>query len=275
MENCKLCNNSFKTVRDLAIHVSKIHIDIKWKKYRRLYLSYCEDKPFICELCNDCFLTPSGLSQHLSRVEKVSKDDYIKLYPENLYKIKIFYKEFLKTKYVINENTGCWTWTGTTDNDGYGGYNHQRAHRLFYELYKGTINNGFLICHTCDNPSCVNPDHLYEGTNQSNMDDMVLRDRSLKGDKNPAKKEENRKKISENNPMKKEENRKKISIKFKGRKAVRYFYNIISPDLNDFISDNLFKFCKEKHLDYRRLLEVACGYKTNFNGWYITRTFQK
>jgi hypothetical protein len=70
---------------------------------------------------------------------------------------------------------------GWTDDCGYGKIRNKsiktRAHRWFYELYKGKIEEGKVICHTCDTPSCVNPDHLYQGTQQDNIKDRVLRKR--------------------------------------------------------------------------------------------------
>jgi hypothetical protein len=78
-------------------------------------------------------------------------------------------------------NTGCWLWIGSINKFGYGmvGYNRIQnyAHRLSYEVYKGSIPEGLLIRHSCDQPSCVNPDHLELGTDMDNNKDMVNRGR--------------------------------------------------------------------------------------------------
>ncbi len=80
----------------------------------------------------------------------------------------------------------CWEWQGAKDRAGYGWIKHPdrgklRAARVSFEMHKGPPPDGALICHTCDNPPCINPAHLYAGTSQSNMDDKVLRGRHLAG----------------------------------------------------------------------------------------------
>lgn len=76
---------------------------------------------------------------------------------------------------------GCWLWTGAS---GGGGYGHIRvdgevrgAHRVSYELYIGSIPSGMHVMHRCDNPLCVNPQHLQLGTHQDNMADMYAKGR--------------------------------------------------------------------------------------------------
>jgi len=81
----------------------------------------------------------------------------------------------------------CWEWTGYKDELGRGQFHvwkekTYRVHRFMYELVNGKIPDGMCVCHECDNPSCVNPDHLFLGTHQDNMMDMNSKGRHAKGE---------------------------------------------------------------------------------------------
>ena len=101
-----------------------------------------------------------------------------KLAARRALKSRVKYKESF---YIINETTSCWEWIGCKWKSGYGylriNRKHISAHRYMYELYKGAIPDGYCVCHSCDNPSCVNPEHLWLGTQGDNMRDAYQKGR--------------------------------------------------------------------------------------------------
>jgi hypothetical protein len=76
---------------------------------------------------------------------------------------------------------GCWIWTACKNQNNYGHVtiNNKlyKSHRVAYEIFNGCITDNLLVCHTCDNPSCVNPAHLFLGTNSQNVQDSVNKNR--------------------------------------------------------------------------------------------------
>ena len=92
----------------------------------------------------------------------------------------LFYKKF-----IPEPNSGCWLWTGGLFRDGYGafwdGLRHTGAHRFSYALHFGNIPPGMLVLHKCDVPCCVNPAHLFIGTNADNSADKLRKGRQARG----------------------------------------------------------------------------------------------
>lgn len=84
----------------------------------------------------------------------------------------------LERQTQIDNQTGCIIYIGPKDKCGYGKFNHTVAHRAAWELANGPIPKGMYVCHRCDNPPCVNTDHLFLGTQQDNMSDMVSKGRT-------------------------------------------------------------------------------------------------
>ena len=91
---------------------------------------------------------------------------------------------------IMKREDGCWIWNKAKDKDGYGlfswkfkfgrgGTKMRRASRVAYELFIGLIPEGMLVCHHCDNPPCVNPDHLFVGTSSDNLFDASSKGRTI------------------------------------------------------------------------------------------------
>lgn len=89
-------------------------------------------------------------------------------------------------RYETNSD-GCWIWIGSSRRDpmGYGqfaiGKKNYSAHRVAYLLFRGDIPAGMCVCHRCDRPLCVNPDHLFLGTHQENATDRDRKGRYRNG----------------------------------------------------------------------------------------------
>lgn len=97
---------------------------------------------------------------------------------------RAFCKDLCRFLFYVDKTEDCWLWKGGKDEKGYGKISMTSlnkksisAHRMSYILFKGPIDEGMLVCHQCDVPSCVKPAHLWLGTHNENMIDMVEKDR--------------------------------------------------------------------------------------------------
>lgn len=95
------------------------------------------------------------------------------------------------SKVKVGKPNQCWNFTGSFDGHGYGQFSiggrkgvKISAHKFSFILFTGVIPDGKDVCHDCDNPACVNPFHLWEGTRKQNLQDMVQKNRSNFGSRN-------------------------------------------------------------------------------------------
>ena len=89
--------------------------------------------------------------------------------------------ERFNEKWKEEKATSCWLWQGSLNKSGYGFFRDGKmvyAHRWIYEhAYKKKLKDNILVCHKCDEPRCVRPSHLFEGTHQDNADDREFKGR--------------------------------------------------------------------------------------------------
>jgi hypothetical protein len=107
-------------------------------------------------------------------------------------------KKTLEERFWLKVNiidlSSCWEWTGNKNRDGYGRipYHNKsmRAHRMAWIFAHGDIPKGMFVCHHCDNPACVNPSHLFLGTQKDNIKDRDFKNRQSRqvGELSPSHK---------------------------------------------------------------------------------------
>ena len=139
-------------------------------------------KQEICIICNKSFYKYRKCLRFCSR-QCSSKNRKIKDTEE----YRSILRDRIKAKSNICMKTECWLWNRYKNKEGRG-YCHYKsttipASRVSYIAFKGYIYENLDVCHTCDNPSCVNPEHLFLGTDQDNANDRENKERGAKGEK--------------------------------------------------------------------------------------------
>lgn len=160
--------------------------------------------------------------------------------------------------YVITENN-CWECISHSKNKGYPQIyrrnSKEKGYRYVYELYKGKIPEGLHIMHLCDNPACINPNHLKPGTHQDNMDDMNNKGRGNKGRKHS---DETKRKIGNAHKGKKwtKEQREKTIKKIRklSDEQILEIEKLIENKIDDITISNLF------NVSARTIQRVRLGY---------------
>lgn len=122
-----------------------------------------------------CKMHYTRMSRHGTLVPKIIKGD----------SEKSFHAKYIPIL------TGCWIWMSSLSDRGYGQLTIKNktiyAHRFSWELHNGPIPEGLLVCHHCDTPLCVNPDHLFVGTQKDNILDAMRKGRLTSLDKRDSR----------------------------------------------------------------------------------------
>jgi len=135
------------------------------------------------------------LEDHIHELYKEPIKDYRARTAEEVYEMT-FVADRILNACVINDDTGCWEWTKDTRGHGYGSVKvcnkKIMAHRMSYKLFVGPLPDGLYVLHRCDNRLCINPDHLFVGTDSDNKRDCADKNRHpqlwLEGEDNPGSK---------------------------------------------------------------------------------------
>ncbi len=158
-------------------------------------------------------------------------------------------KEFFESK--IQKTDSCWNWIGSVNNSGYGciRFNGKRygTHRLSYEFYIGSIPDNLFVLHKCDNRKCVNPNHLWLGTQSDNLLDCNKKKRSG-GQYRWTR---------ENNPNTGKSASKKVRDAVS--KAKQRPFRVISSEGKMIEGINLTQFCKDRNLNQGAMWSVIAG----------------
>lgn len=141
--------------------------------------------PRICQNCGQEFVSKNTKLELQRNAKFCSQACYRVARPAEPIEIRFWRR--------VDKSADCWVWTGCVDNRGYGQIStgktgkHIKTHRLAWELENGSIPEGLCVCHKCDNPPCVRPDHLFLGSKADNNRDMKRKGRQAFGDRAPSR----------------------------------------------------------------------------------------
>jgi hypothetical protein len=140
----------------------------------------------MCEFCGERPMKWGGLCSAHAEQRRLGKE----LHPV----VRRFFgtPEEVLRHYSHGDDSGCLLWSGPKNDAGYGTCRYGLAHRAAYRVWVGPIPEGLYVLHHCDVPACIEPSHLYVGTQADNMRDMAergrRRNRPMPGESNPAAK---------------------------------------------------------------------------------------
>jgi hypothetical protein len=196
-------------------------------KYHKKYC--CSEKFAMCPN----FIAMAVFKKDIDPLEVRFKRSYIITPTRNIDSI-------LKSEKIYNIilEKECWLWIAQRDRDGYGVIGNERnypmqAHRASYKLFKGEITKGKAICHYCDTPECVNPNHLFIASLSENNTDRNIKGRSANGEKNGM--------------------HTKPETRLYGNDFNKKTWMWCNDDGTEIEVENLAKFCREKGIDPQKI----------------------
>ena len=152
-----------------------------WQDKKILHQLYCVEKKSTIKIGLILHCSKYTINRWLKKfdisIRSISESHSGKLNPNYRPVEERFWEKVDKSN-----NEGCWIWLAYKNNKGYGeiGIKHKLylSHRISWIIHFGSIPKGMCVCHKCDNPGCVNPHHLFLGTQKDNMQDMSKKNRA-------------------------------------------------------------------------------------------------